>query len=135
MNYNLSESGNAANTEAPGGSGYNRPDQVGSPSLSNRSIHEWFNTAAFQATAPYTFGDTPRNSLRGDPYKNVDLAILRSFPIGESRSLQFRVDAFNVLNHPTFSNPDSTLGDSSFGVVSGTRSVERQLQFALKFHY
>jgi Carboxypeptidase regulatory-like domain len=142
LNYNLSESGNAANTWAPGGSGYNRPDQVGSASLSNRSIHEWFNTAAYQPTAPYTFGDTPRNSLRGQPYKNVDLALLRSFPIGESRSLQFRVDAFNLLNHPTFGNPDSNLGDSTFGVVTtssgqhgGTRSVERQLQFALKLHY
>jgi Carboxypeptidase regulatory-like domain/TonB dependent receptor len=143
LNYNISESGNAANTWAPGGSGYNRPDQVGSPSLSNRSIHEWFNTSAYQFTAPYTFGDTPRNSLRGQPYKNADLALLRSFPIGESRSLQFRVDAFNIFNHPTFANPDSRLGDSTFGTVlsnggplgSGTRSVERQLQFALKLHY
>jgi hypothetical protein len=143
LNYNITESGNAANTWAPGGSGYNRPDQVGSPILNHRSIQEWFNTSAYQFTAPYTFGDTPRNSLRGESYKNVDLALTRSFPIGESRSLQFRIDAFNVLNHPVFGNPDSNLGDSTFGVVTsssgpygtGTRSIERQLQFALKLHF
>jgi hypothetical protein len=137
QNFNVSESGDAANTNHDiSWDNYNRPELVGNPkAISNRSIKEWFNTTAFQPSAPYTFGNTPRNYLMGDPYKNLDLSLFREFPIGETRNLQFRAEAFNVLNHPTWGNPDSNLGDSNFGQIGGTRSTERQLQLGMKLKF
>jgi hypothetical protein len=137
QDFNVSESGDAANVNHDvSWDNYNRPDLVGDPnSVSSKTITHWFNTAAFQPSAPYTFGNSGRNLLRGDPYKNFDLSVFRTFPISEARNLQFRVDAFNAFNHPTWGNPDSNLGDSNFGQIGGTRSTERQLQFALKLKF
>ena len=54
-------------------------------------------------------GDLPRNALRGFPASQWDFAIHRDFPIHESVKLQFRAEMFNVLNHPNFAPPNSTL--------------------------
>jgi hypothetical protein len=137
QDFNISESGDAANVNHDlSWDNYNRPDLVGNPnSVGSRTINKWFNTGAFQASAPYTFGNTPRNSMRGDRFSNLDLSVFRVFPIGESRDLQFRAEAFNVFNHPTWGNPDSNLNDSNFGQVGGTRSTERQLQLGMKLKF
>jgi hypothetical protein len=134
--YNISESGDSANTNhALSWDNYNRPDLVGSPHSGSKNLTQWFNTAAFAPTAPYTFGTLGRNTMQADAFKNFDLSLFRVFPIGEARSLQFRAEAFNVFNHPTWGTPDSNLGDQNFGKVTSTRSTERQLQFGMKLHY
>jgi hypothetical protein len=113
---------------------YLRPNVVGSPDISNPSPSAWFNAAAFAAPAQYTYGTLSRNPYRGEAYKNVDLSVFRDFPIHEQMKLQFRAEAFNALNMVTFSNPSTNFSNvASFGKVFGTRSTERQLQFALKF--
>jgi hypothetical protein len=134
--YNFSESGDSANTNHNlSWDNYNRPDLVGNPNSGAHTRAQWFNPAAFAPTAPYTFGNLGRNTMRGDAYKNFDMSIFRIFPIGEKRDLRFQADAFNIFNHPTWGNPDSNLGDQNFGKVTSTRSTERQLQFGLKLHY
>jgi hypothetical protein len=63
-------------------------------------------------------GDLGRNSLRGFPLQQIDLAVRRAFNFSEYVSLQFRVDVFNVFNHPNFEDPfgrDRVLGS----VLSG----------------
>jgi hypothetical protein len=57
-------------------------------------------------------------------------SLLRSFRIHESASLEFRMDALNTFNHPTFAAPDTTLTDSSFGKVTAITGAARTLQFA-----
>lgn len=54
-------------------------------------------------------GDLGRNALRGFPGSQWDFAVHRDFPIRESLKLQFRAEMFNVLNHPNFAPPNSTL--------------------------
>jgi hypothetical protein len=131
--YNITVCGDIANTG--NGSCYERPNLVGNPNISNRSPALWFNPAAFSVPAPYTFGNLGRNAYRADPYKNLDLGLFREFPITESKGFQFRVEAFNLSNHPTWGVPNSVLNQNLFGVVQSTRSTERQIQFALKFYY
>ena len=128
---------------------FNRPDLVGNPNTGHcpngapvHTIKCWINPNAFGIPGQDSFGNAPRNSLRGDGYVNFDMSVFRSFPLGEKRSLQFRAEAFNVFNHPTFGNPNATVNpnylnpaSSNFGQIGGTRSTERQLQFALKFYY
>jgi hypothetical protein len=99
--------------------------------------------AAFRFTIPnsldsahafppqYVFGSEGRNALRGPGYANLDFSVLRTFRIRKAMSLQFRAEFFNGLNHPSFSNPNGTLNNSQFGVISGASSP-RDIQFGLK---
>ena len=63
---------------------------------------------------------------------NVDGTLSKDFPVTESAKVQFRFSMFNVLNHPVFSAPNTTLGNASFGQISSQANVNRQLEFAAK---
>jgi hypothetical protein len=76
------------------------------------------NPGAFLVPSDLEQGDLGRNSLRGFPLQQIDLAVRRAFNFSEYVSLQFRVDVFNVFNHPNFEDPfgrDRVLGS----VLSG----------------
>jgi hypothetical protein len=75
------------------------------------------NPAAFTPPAPGEQGNAGRNRLRGFPFSQVDVALRRSFRLRDPLRLSFRVEAFNVLNHPNFLNPMARdrLGDLNFG--------------------
>jgi len=129
--YSITAPAGSANT----GNIWLMADLVGNPSLSHRTPAEWFNTAAFGVPAPFTFGTAGRNILRGNWFHNVDLSLFRAFPISESKRVEFRFEAFNAFNNPTWGIPDSSITDPTFGQVLGTASTPRQLQFALKFYF
>jgi len=95
----------------------------------------WLNTNAFTTPAPFTFGSEGRNDLRMDWPRNFDLSLFRSFPITESKRLEFRAEFFNAFNTPRFGQPDSTIGDQYFGQVSSTANGPRQIQLALKLYF
>jgi hypothetical protein len=104
-----------------------------SPSISNRSIHEYFNTAAFQNAAPNTFGTTGRNFLTGPSLVNFDTSFFKELAIGDRYGkVQFRTEFFNTFNHANFYNPDHTVGDGTFGQITSARDP-RFIQFALKY--
>jgi len=118
------------------GNGNVRANQVGDPHLSHPSTAEWFNTAAFAPPAPFTFGNSGRNSLRADWFKNLDLSLFKDFPFNEKRSLQFRAEAFNVTNTPTWGIPVNDLNNpAQLGSITSTRSTQRQLQLSLKLYF
>jgi hypothetical protein len=81
-----------------------------------------------------TFGNVSRNSYRGPNAFNFDAQISRIFPIYESLSTTLRLEAFNVLNHPNFSNPTSNFNTTAtFGQISGTSNQARVFQGSVKF--
>ncbi len=125
------------NFGSSGNAGYERMDIVGSPKLSSPTRAEWFNTSAFAAPAPGTFGTVGRDTLRSDPYKNFDLSLFRQFPITENKKLEFRFEMFNAFNQVVYSQPDAAYADgaSLFGTVGSTANVARQMQFALKLYF
>lgn len=67
-------------------------------------------------------GDTPRNFARGFGASQIDLALNRMFPITERLRLQFRVEAFNLFNHPNFGQINYYLpsGPLQFGYATNT---------------
>ena len=73
------------------------------------------NRAAFLTATGSTQGDLGRNALVGFGMYQLDLAVRRDFPVGKTRSLQFRMDAFNALNHANFSDPIRFLASPLFG--------------------
>jgi hypothetical protein len=114
----------------------NRPEVVPGEKLalprSLRTIERFFNTAAFQAPRPYTFGNAGRNILPGPGNNVVDLALHRRFPIRGSRALEFRAEGFNVFNHPNWGVPGPY---PDFGPFFGKIFVTgepRRVQLALR---
>jgi hypothetical protein len=113
------------------------------------------NPAAFQLvpTDPTTFlpirqGNLGRNYVRGPGFYALNTAVQRSFPIYERLNLIFRVEAFNILNHPNLDFPDTGLSDSTFGQLAayGVRTIgvanqlyamgtARSLQLSLKLEF
>lgn len=115
---------------------YERPNLVGNPKLGNPTPAQWFNPSAFAVPANYTFGNEGVNTLRGAGLHNLDLSLFRNVGLGEKRSLQIRFEAFNALNSVSYGLPISQLGlPGETGVVTGTRSTEREIQVAAKFYF
>jgi hypothetical protein len=118
---------------------FSRPNVVPgvSVSLPNPSTGKWFNTAAFTRQAS-GFGNAGRNILTAPGFQDVDFAISKATAIKESVALQFRAEAFNLLNHPNFGQPANSITSAAFGQITSTRSTRgdlgssRQLQLSLK---
>jgi hypothetical protein len=128
----LSEIDNSGTGRSILGFGANdRPNLVGNPELSNPTTTQWFNTAAFVFPAPGTFGNAGRNILDGPGYQTVNLSLMKNTALSERVNLQFRAEAFNLLNHPNFNLPDNFLGSPTFGRITSARDP-RHIQFGLK---
>lgn len=76
------------------------------------------NPAAFQVAPGNIQGDLGRNALTGFGMSQLDVALRREFAMGEKRSLQFRIEAFNALNHANFADPIRFLASPLFGQSS-----------------
>jgi hypothetical protein len=130
-------SSDIANTGNYSGAGneYETADLVGNPnSIAHRGAAEWFNTAAYAVPPLYTYGTTPRNSLRGPGYWDLDGSLFRQFPIGENRRFEFRAEAFNLLNNVDLGQPVYDLNAGpAFGTIDTTANTARELQLGLKF--
>ena len=82
----------------------------------------------------FTYGTFGRNALRGPGAFNANLSIAKTFRLREATELEFRVDAFNVFNNVEFGNPDTNIGDQSFGQISSTADP-RIMQVALHLKF
>ena len=82
----------------------------------------------------FTYGDLPRNSIRGPGINNYDLSLAKKTPFGESKSIEFRAEFFNAFNHAQFYKIDNAGGSSTFGQVLSDRGP-RLIQLALKFYF
>lgn len=114
-----------------------RPDLVPgqNPNLprSQRSIDRWFNTDAFRR-ATVTYGTSPRNPVVGPGRRLLDVSIAKSFRVYGEQRLQFRWDIFNALNTVNWNNPNGTLGNPNFGVISSAQPA-REMQISLKYQF
>jgi hypothetical protein len=107
-----------------------RPNLTGDPSLDSPSPQQWFNTAAFSLPPFGTFGNAGRNILDGPGFSNVNLAVVKSVPLGNAR-LQLRAEAFNLFDRINFDLPDAFLGSPTFGQILSAGSP-RRIQFGVK---
>jgi hypothetical protein len=117
----------------------------GNLSRGDRSFLHYFNTSCFQdpPAGPTGIavmrGNAGRNIIVGPGINNWDLALIKSISLRESKTLQFRAEAFNAFNHPQWSSintVDDTLtnAQSTFGVVTGGRPP-RLVQLSLRFEF
>jgi hypothetical protein len=136
-----------------GANGADRPDQVGTPTLStSRTVREDYfglgsNNASYFSipinvaggTGPNQgrFGTLGRNTFRGPGFHNFDMSLIKNTPIGlasnpERAVLQFRAEVFNVFNLVNFGLPNNVLLGPGFGLISRTSGNSRQIQLSLK---
>lgn len=78
------------------------------------------NPLAFSKPAPGTQGSEGRNDIRGFGLTQVDVSLGKTFPVTDRLKLQFRTDAFNVLNHPNFSRPLALIGSNPIFLSSAS---------------
>jgi carboxypeptidase family protein/TonB-dependent receptor-like protein len=69
----------------------------------------YLNPLAFQQPLDGTFGNLGRNSIYGPGYRNLDFSITKNTPIHERLTVQFRVEFFNIFNHPNFALPAGSI--------------------------
>ena len=113
-----------------------RPNVVGDWHVSNPSITQWFNPAAFAIPAPFTFGNSGKNVLIGPGLVAVDLSIYKNFQIKEKVNVQFRAEFFNLPNHANFSNPAANISaPAQVGRISSTATANRVIQFGLRLTF
>jgi hypothetical protein len=117
----------------------NRPNIVAGQKValprSVRDANHFFNTDAFTAPAPYTFGNAGRDTIPGPGNNIFDFALQRRFRVREGQSIQFRAETFNTFNHPNWGIPGN---NPDFGPFFGkifTSGDPRRMQFALRYDF
>src|SRR5262249_13855376 len=106
------------------------------------TVDQWFNGACFVKQTPAgatgilnVAGDASRGAVNGPPTARMDFTLSKFFRFGETTSVQFRAEAFNVFNHTNFRNLSTSraiTNEALFGSVTSFRDP-RVLQFGLKF--
>jgi hypothetical protein len=92
-----------------------------------------FDTVANdQPSSTYNYRTFPQFYGRQDATNNLDASILKDFRAGEKVKVQYRFEAFNVLNHASFGAPNLTPTAAAFGTITSTSSVPRVLQQGLR---
>ena len=100
---------NAANDNLGfGGDTTNHSDLVGNIGYPH-TFKQWFSPSAFAQPAPLTWGDSPKNIVKGPGRDNWNLSLSKDFKIKESLGFQFRADAFNTWNHTQFTGVNNSV--------------------------
>jgi hypothetical protein len=108
-----------------------RPNYLRNATLAKPAVERWFDTAAFAMPPAGTFGNAGRNVLDGPGLQTINASLLKDFALKETASLQFRAEAFNLLNRVNLDLPDNFLGSPTFGRIQSAQQP-RRIQFGLK---
>ena len=137
MPFTVSVFGDTANSGTVLGENPIRANYTGQPIFGSgtRTANHWFNPAAFATPPAYTFGDVGRNSVYGPPLRTLDVAIVRSFRLSESSSLQFRGEAFNALNMVNLGTPNRYVNEPQFGTVTMPMTPGREIQLSARLRF
>jgi hypothetical protein len=116
-----------------------RPNRLCNGKISGAGVDDaWIDISCFQRAPQGQFGDSGVGILSGPGYWNWDLGLSKNFRLDDQRYFTFRIEAFNVLNHPNFalqagsadiSNP------STFGRIQNMFSAPRIVELVGKFTY
>ena len=99
-----------------------------------RSITNYFDKAnvVLPTDPSQPFGDAERNTVMGYPFRQVDFALAKSFPLPwRATRLQLRAEAFNPFNRTNFRAANSNRSSAGFGTITSTYDA-RQIQLGVK---
>jgi hypothetical protein len=104
-------------------------DDIGMP----EQVTQWFDTSCFATPPNFEFGNYKIGQVRGPKFINTDVSLFKRTALGGTRSVEFRMEVFNVFNKAHFSNPNDRLGNANFGRISSTRFPSREIQLGARF--
>ena len=111
-----------------------QPNTAGTDPVSRKQLINCFDASAFALPDPFTFGNAPRNVLRGPNFKQTDLAFMKNIPVGGQARVQLRAEIYNVFNRANFANPNTSFGAAAFGRITALAagSNMRRIQLGAK---
>jgi hypothetical protein len=116
--------------------GNERPNCVGDPVPADQNINHWIDINAFSRAPRGTWGNCPIGVARAPGYKNVDAVLAKQFTMGGARYFEFRAEAFNLTNTPSFGPPARDINTpNTFGTITSTVSTARTVELVLKFFF
>lgn len=130
-----------ANVMLDGNTSGQRPDYVLGQSVyaANQTIDNWFSKAAFSTPAKFAWGNLGRYIANGPGALEFDTTLQRRFRINEKVAFNLRATAYNLANHPIYSNPSGNSSSSSFGIITGIvndgatgSGAPRRIEFMLR---
>jgi hypothetical protein len=136
LGFNQSRDGDTNNPD--------RPNMAPGRTLKDvylRTPEHWVDATDFALPLAGTYGTVGRNVLTGPPLKTVDLSLFKTTRLTERSTLQFRAEAFNVLNRANFGIPNlvmlmpSGAPSNSAGAITTTATTSRQIQLGLKLSW
>jgi hypothetical protein len=135
LGFNRSNDGNSDAPERPN----LRAGASNNPILG--TVERWYDPRAFELPAAGFYGNLGRNTLIGPGLINVNMSIVKTFPLHEGQTLAFRSEFFNLFNHANFGLPNRFpfLADGSYsgsaGVIQSLATSSRQIQFGLRYSF
>ncbi len=128
----------AAQSNGTGGfTGTQRPNQI-APLPRCREISAlWasgLNINAFTVAPAFASGNEPRFSFFGPGINNWDTSLMRNFQVRESLRLQLRGEFYNTMNHANFKNPNTTIGNTNYGKITGDNGP-RVMEVAVRLFF
>ena len=81
----------------------------------------------------FQFGNYEIGQVRGPTLINTDFSLFKRTSLGGTRSIELRVETFNLFNKAHFRNPNASFGNSQFGRISSTRLPSREIQLGARF--
>jgi hypothetical protein len=118
-----------------GSNGSLRADYNGEPiQLSDPTIDEFFNAAAFTVPAPGLFGDSERNTIIGPGIRQLNGALTRDIRLAPNRTISLQINANNLLNTIQWATIDTSINSPTFGQVLSVRPM-RTVTISIRFRY
>jgi len=116
--------------------GNERPNCVGDPVPADQNIDRWLDINAFQRAPRGTWGNCGIGVARAPGYRNIDAVLAKRFNAGGARYFEFRAEAFNLTNTPSFGPPARDINaPNTFGTITSTVSTARTVELVFKFFF
>jgi len=116
--------------------GSERPNCVGEWKPTDQSLSRWLDINGFATASLGTFGNCPVGVARAPGFTNLDAMLSKRFALGGPRSAEIRIEAFNVLNHPSFGPPARDISvPNTFGTITSTVSSPRTIELGFKLYF
>src|SRR5436190_5658578 len=112
-----------------------RVDQVSDNPYGDKTLLNFILASAFAIPAPGTLGTEAARSIEGPGFWKVDVSVARVIALGASRTVELRIEAFNLFNNFNWGDPNISLDAGTFGQINTQTGDPRIMQFAVKYGF
>jgi hypothetical protein len=112
-----------------------RVDQISDDVYGAKTLNSYLNPKAFAQPAAGGFGNSPRNSIKGPGFHKVDLGLSRLVSLAATRTIELRLEVFNLFNTFNWGQPNANFASGTFGKITTLGGDPRIMQFGVKYGF